>query len=111
MLVNLEDLVEEVQKRLDRKANLEAMIQQADGLRVVGGIKGEKKEAAKEVEDVKTEEAKTGEQQASAEAEGKENVKSEPEVAAPKIDVQPDTEKPKEESLQSQEAIGAVPAS
>lgn len=98
MLIDLEDLVPEIQKRLERKANLDAMVQQADGLKVVGGIKGDKKD----VEDSK---------QTTDAPQGKENEKKEPGAEAPKIDVQPDTEKPKEESEMSQESIGAVPAS
>jgi histidyl-tRNA synthetase len=41
VLVNLSDLVPEVWARINRKANLDSLVQQADGLRVVGGIKGE----------------------------------------------------------------------
>jgi histidyl-tRNA synthetase len=41
VLVNLSDLVPEVLARINRKANLDSLVQQADGLRVVGGIKGE----------------------------------------------------------------------
>jgi histidyl-tRNA synthetase len=47
VLVNLADLVSEVQQRIDRKANLDALVQQADGLRVVGGIKSDEAEKNK----------------------------------------------------------------
>jgi len=99
VLIDLENLVPEIQKRLDKIANLDAMVQQADGLKVVGGIKGDKKDV---------EEAK----QTTEAPQGKENEKKEqPGAEAPKLDPQPETEKPKEESELSQENIGAVPAS
>lgn len=41
VLVDLEDLVSEVKQRMKRKANIDAMAQQAEGLRVVGGTRGE----------------------------------------------------------------------
>jgi histidyl-tRNA synthetase len=41
VLVNLTDLVYEVKQRLRRKANLDNMTKEAEGLRVVGGIKSE----------------------------------------------------------------------
>lgn len=41
MLVDMSNMVEELQKRLARKARVDEMITQADGLRVVGGVKGE----------------------------------------------------------------------
>lgn len=44
VLVNTSDLVEEIQTRLARKAELDNMILSADGLRVVGGVRGEKQE-------------------------------------------------------------------
>lgn len=46
VLVNMEDLVSEVKERIRRKDELEGMISQADGLRVVGGIRGEAQELA-----------------------------------------------------------------
>jgi histidyl-tRNA synthetase len=42
VLVNLDDLVAEVKQRLRRKAELDDMTKQAEGLKVVGGVKGEK---------------------------------------------------------------------
>ncbi|PMD51687.1 histidyl-tRNA synthetase [Hyaloscypha bicolor E] len=71
VLVNLADLVPEIRQRLKRKTTLDQLAQEAEGLRVVDGIKGE----PEKTEDV------------------------------------PETEKPAHESLLSQEAIGAVPAS
>jgi histidyl-tRNA synthetase len=41
VLVNLSDLVEEVKHRIRRKAELDSMTQHAEGLKVVGGVKGE----------------------------------------------------------------------
>ncbi len=41
VLVNLSDLVAEVKHRIRRKAELDGMTQHAEGLRVVGGVKGE----------------------------------------------------------------------
>lgn len=41
VLVNLADIVPEIRKRLQRKATLDQLAQEAEGLRVVDGIKGE----------------------------------------------------------------------
>lgn len=41
VLVNLADIVPEIRQRLKRKANLDQLVQEAEGLRVVDGIKGE----------------------------------------------------------------------
>jgi histidyl-tRNA synthetase len=41
VLVDLKDLVVEVKQRIRRKAELEGMTKQAEGLKVVGGVKGE----------------------------------------------------------------------
>jgi histidyl-tRNA synthetase len=41
VLVNLSDLVAEVKQRIKRKAELDGMTKQAEGLKVVGGVKGE----------------------------------------------------------------------
>ena len=46
VLVDLSDLVPEVRKRLRRKAELDAMTQHAEGLKVVGGVRGEPEETA-----------------------------------------------------------------
>ena len=46
VLVNLGDLVAEVKHRIRRRAELDAMTQQAEGLRVVGGVKGEPEKEA-----------------------------------------------------------------
>lgn len=40
-LISLENVTQEVQVRLDQKKRLDAITEQAEGLRVVGGIKGE----------------------------------------------------------------------
>ncbi|KAK4185524.1 hypothetical protein QBC35DRAFT_454182 [Podospora australis] len=47
-LISLENLAEEVQVRLDQKKKLDAIVEQAGGLRVVGGIKGEDVKVATE---------------------------------------------------------------
>jgi histidyl-tRNA synthetase len=41
VLVKTSDLVPEIRKRLARKAEIDGMTKEAEGLRVVGGIKGE----------------------------------------------------------------------
>ncbi|RDL34725.1 Class II aaRS and biotin synthetase [Venustampulla echinocandica] len=41
VMVSLDDLVPEVRKRILRKSNLEELVQEAAGLKVVGGIRGE----------------------------------------------------------------------
>lgn len=46
ILVDLEDLVPEIQKRIERRVNLDALVKQADGLRVVGGIKNAEVDAS-----------------------------------------------------------------
>lgn len=40
-LIDLKNLTKEVQVRIERKKQLDAIVAQAEGLRVVGGIKGE----------------------------------------------------------------------
>lgn len=40
-LIDLKNLTKEVQVRIERKKQLDAIVEQAEGLRVVGGIKGE----------------------------------------------------------------------
>jgi histidyl-tRNA synthetase len=45
-LISLDNLTEEVQLRLTRKKELDSIAQQAEGLRVVDGIKGEEVKAA-----------------------------------------------------------------
>jgi histidyl-tRNA synthetase len=58
VLVNLSDLVSEVKQRIQRKAELDSITQEAEGLRVVGGVKGEPKkseEGAMETEKPATE--------------------------------------------------------
>jgi histidyl-tRNA synthetase len=47
-LISLDNLVEEVQARLARKQELDSIIQQAEGLKVVDGVKGEEVKAAAE---------------------------------------------------------------
>lgn len=73
VLVNLDDLVAEVRQRIKRKSALDQLAQEASGLKVVGGIRGE---PTKESDEDTTK-----------------------------------AEKHAEESAQSVEAIGAVPAS
>lgn len=41
VLVNISDLVPAIKQRLERKADLDSMVEQAEGLRVVRGIKGD----------------------------------------------------------------------
>ncbi len=83
VLVDLNNVATEVKQRLKRKSDLEGLIQEAEGLRVVDGIKSEA-EVTSALEDAPT---------------------------VPETVPVPDTEKPKEETPVSQEAIGAVPAS
>ena len=45
-LISLDNLIEEVQARLVRKQELDGITQQAEGLKVVDGIKGEEVKAA-----------------------------------------------------------------
>ncbi len=45
-LISLDNLIEEVQARLARKEQLDGITQQAEGLKVVDGIKGEEVKAA-----------------------------------------------------------------
>jgi histidyl-tRNA synthetase len=56
VLVNLSELVPEVRQRLRRKAELDAMTQHAEGLKVVGGVKGEPEKGAepKELQSTET---------------------------------------------------------
>lgn len=46
VLVDLVNVAAEVKQRLKRKADLDSLVQEADGLKVVGGIKGEAEKAA-----------------------------------------------------------------
>ncbi|EKD19196.1 uncharacterized protein L3040_009363 [Drepanopeziza brunnea f. sp. 'multigermtubi'] len=41
VLVDLENVAVEVKQRLKRKADLDSLVQEADGLKVIGGMKGE----------------------------------------------------------------------
>lgn len=119
VLVDLDDIVPEIRKRLERKANLDSLIQEADGLRVIGGIKGGELEAAQFAEAAVSaaEEVKKGSTANVTEDVGPINTESVAEevkssetepVAAETV---PDPEKPAEATPASQEAIGAVPAS
>lgn len=47
-LVSLDNLIEEVKLRLARKQQLDSLTQQAQGLKVADGIKGEEVKAAAE---------------------------------------------------------------
>ncbi|KAK0126081.1 Cytoplasmic and mitochondrial histidine tRNA synthetase [Cadophora gregata] len=89
ILVDLVDVVAEVKQRLRRKADLEGLFREAEGLRVVDGIKGD---AEKLLPPEPTASVAELEKQAETTA-------------------VPDPEKPAEETPASQEAIGAVPAS
>lgn len=48
VLVNLDDLVAEVRQRIKRRSTLDQLAQEASGLKVVGGIRGESTEETKE---------------------------------------------------------------
>jgi histidyl-tRNA synthetase len=100
VLVDLKDLVAEVRTRISRKSKLDEMVKHAEGLRVVGGIRGEQ-------------EAATTTGSATTEIPELEEPSAIPDESANPVgdDAVPDTEKPAEESMQSQEAIGAIPAS
>ena len=96
VLVDLADLVAEVQLRISRRSRLEQVAEKADGKRLVGGVRGDP------VVPVPTE------------ATAPEGLTKSTSASAKPTDDNvpvPDTEKPASESLQSQEAIGAVPAS
>jgi histidyl-tRNA synthetase len=100
VLVDLKDLVAEVRTRISRNSKLDGIVKHAEGLRVVGGIRGEPEAAAIALSgSAETPEAE------SASAAATDSAK------AVGDDAVPDTEKPAEESLHSQEAIGAIPAS
>jgi len=47
-LISLDNLIEEVKARLVRKQELDNITEQAEGLKVVGGVKGEEVKAAAE---------------------------------------------------------------
>lgn len=47
-LISLDNLAEEVQTRISRKHQLDTITAQAEGLKVVGGVKGEEVKAAVE---------------------------------------------------------------
>jgi histidyl-tRNA synthetase len=66
VLVDLIDIVPEIRQRLRRKANLDGLVQEAEGLRVIGGIKGE----AEKVEGVSETEKPAEESPLSQEATG-----------------------------------------
>lgn len=106
VLVNIADLVPEVRKRILRKSNLEELVKEAAGLKVVGGIRGEKESVAAPEATTSEPEEKVEEQKTPVEAAKKvEETKAEEKVVS-------ETEKPAEVSGdKSQEAIGAVPAS
>lgn len=55
ILVSQEDMAKEIKVRLQRKRELDAMTTQAEGLRVVHGIKGDAKDAEKKEESAKPE--------------------------------------------------------
>jgi histidyl-tRNA synthetase len=86
VLVDLKDLVTEVRTRISRKSKLDEMVKQAEGLKVVGGIRAEPEAGKSGVTETETPKLE--------------------DTPATNASV-PDTEK----SLQSQETIGAVPAS
>ncbi|KAH7364544.1 histidyl-tRNA synthetase-like protein [Rhexocercosporidium sp. MPI-PUGE-AT-0058] len=103
ILVDLVDVAAEVKQRLRRKADLEGLFQEAEGLRVVDGIKGEAEKvaatdavAAPVADSEKPVETTTAAPESST---------------APDVTSVPDPEKSAEETPASQETIGAVPAS
>lgn len=62
VLVDLKDMTREVKVRLQRKRELDEMTRQAEGLRVVHGIKGDEVKVDEvKVDEVKAEEVKTEE--------------------------------------------------
>jgi histidyl-tRNA synthetase len=61
VLVNLTDLVEEVKHRIQRKAELDEIIIQAEGLKVVGGVKGEPEKEADPSQETETKELQSTE--------------------------------------------------
>jgi len=100
ILVDLVDVAAEVKQRLRRKADLEGLFQEAEGLRVVDGIKGEAERVAPT--------------EAAAPVAGSEKpaeTSAVPEASNSTDASVPDPEKPAEETPMSKEAIGAVPAS
>lgn len=104
ILVDLVDVAAEVKQRLRRKADLEGLFQEAEGLRVVDGIKGETEKIPATTEAV-----------AVPVAESEKPVETTPAApeasAAPEATSTPDPKKPADVTPASQEAIGAVPAS
>ena len=57
ILVKLSDLVSEIEQRIERKAAVDGMIQHAEGLKVVDGIRGDPMETQSEHVEKATEEA------------------------------------------------------
>lgn len=128
ILINLVDVATEVKQRLRRKADLENLFTEAEGLRVVDGIKGEaeKLPTTESAPVAQEEQAPSTKTSPAAEYEQAQTSKVTP-VAEPEKPVDtpavpeaskasdttsvPDPEKPATETPMSQEAIGAVPAS
>lgn len=114
IMVNLVDVAAEVKQRLRRKADLEGLFQEAEGLRVVDGIKGEAEKAAPAevaAPATATESEKPVEiTPVVAEASTTSETAAAPETEKDTASV-PDPEKPAEETPASLEAIRAVPAS
>ncbi|KAG4443732.1 Cytoplasmic and mitochondrial histidine tRNA synthetase [Cadophora sp. M221] len=105
ILVDLVDVATEVKQRLRRKADLEGLFHEAEGLRVVDGIKGEAEKVPATTETVVVpvaESEKPVETTTPATAETS---------TAPETTSVPDPEKPAEATPASQEAIGVVLAS
>ena len=90
VLVDMSELVPELRKRLARKAAIDGMTQEAGGLRVVGGIRGEAENQKPNPDAV-------------------EELATEPSAAALEA-ASPEVVKPTGEIPSSQEASGSVPA-
>lgn len=65
-LVSLDNLEEEVRQRLEHKKKLDSITRQAEGLRVVHGIKGEEVQSATADDSTSTPGAQTAEEPAPA---------------------------------------------
>jgi len=96
VLVDLDQLVPELKRRLEHKMKMDSNIKVASGLRVVSGIRGEPEKPLPEA--VIQEEVKEG-------VSVVEKVEASPKV------VVPEEKKQEGDALQSAEVIGAVPAS
>jgi len=96
VLVDLDQLVPELKRRLEHKAKMDSNIKVASGLRVVSGIRGEPEKPLPDA--VTQEEVKQGVSEVIKEGASEELVVAE-------------GKKPESDALQSAEVIGAIPAS